>query len=87
MAYDDWPEEIQEVYLNAIAFTWLAPEYGAYGTGATEDDIQTAEELFEAGWIDMVPGGAQEPRDLFYAYTDTSSADVDWGAWKDFWGY
>lgn len=87
MAYSDWPEDLQEVYLNAIAFSWLAETYGTYTPGVSDSDANTAERLFEQGWVNMAEGTTPEIREMFYAYTEGSSADIDWSAWREFWGY
>lgn len=80
MAYEDWPEPMQEVYDNATAFTWLSD---------SEDplDHATAEALFETGWVYDAGYNNSDLREYFYDFTETDERDIDWDAWREFWGY
>lgn len=80
MAYDDWDPQLQEVYDNAVASSLFG------GVELDDSDYRDVEAIFEYGWVTM-PGPTQEVREVFYEMLEIDETDIDWDAWREFWGY
>lgn len=71
---------MQEVYDNATAFSWLSET-------DNPEDHYTAEMLFEYGFVYDAGHGNAEVRETFYDFADVDERDIDWDAWREYWGY
>lgn len=85
MAYDDWPEEFQEV--------WDTLERADAFEGMNSDQLAYAEFMFEEGWMTYEDEKAH-PSDIEFArseFWDTVGPEYedefDWDEWREAMGY